>query len=141
VSTARTAAEQQIELLRQLKDSKSKRKAVAPAPLRPASAAPMPASPSPLMEGDAPQAGHFELIEMARKAKAVGPALPLSRDTWKRLRERQALGKEFASRKAMGDWAAELLLALPPQASRMDKGAKAELFKRLREWAEARGLR
>ena len=141
MSKPRTAAEQQIELLRQLKESKAKRKAVAPAPLRAASVSTEAALPEPLIEGEAPRSGAFELIEAPRKPKAAGPSLPLSRDTWKRLRERQAQAKEFPNRKAMGDWAAELLLALPPQASRLDREAKAELFKRLREWAEARGLR
>jgi hypothetical protein len=75
------------------------------------------------------------------RVKAAGPSLPVSRQNWQRLRARQAEAKEFANRRAMGDWAAELLLALPPQASHLDREAKEELFKRLREWAAARGLR
>jgi hypothetical protein len=41
----------------------------------------------------------------------------------------------------MGDWAAELLLALPPEAHKLSAAAKQELWRKMREWAEARGLR
>jgi phage host-nuclease inhibitor protein Gam len=67
--------------------------------------------------------------------------LPVSKETWKRLRARQRESREFKTRKAMGEWAAELLMALPPQASKLNADAKAELFKRIDEWCRARGLR
>ena len=124
----RTAAEQQIELLKQMKDAKAKRKPLPP----PAAAQPA-----------AQAAAAFELAEGPRplRAKAKGPALPLGKETWRRLRDRQAATHEFRSRREMGDWAAELLLALPPGAHRLGEPARAELLTRLREWAEARGLR
>ena len=65
----------------------------------------------------------------------------MGKDTWRRLRQRQADTKEFRSRRDMGDWAAALLLALPPGAHALGKEARAELLRRLAEWAEARGLR
>jgi hypothetical protein len=137
----RTAAEQQIEMLRQMKDAKGKRK---PTPTPAASASTADGRPAHTL---VPQTGQapapFELAEGPRplRAKAKGPALPVGKETWRRLRERQAETQEFRSRREMGDWAAELLLALPPGAHRLGGDARAELLKRLREWAEARGLR
>ncbi|HXC63598.1 MAG TPA: hypothetical protein VNZ67_04530 [bacterium] len=136
----RTAAEQQIELLKQMKDAKAKRKPLPP-PVAGPPAAERP-SQGPLPLGAQPSAP-FELAEGARapRAKAKGPALPLGKETWRLLRERQASTHEFRSRREMGDWAAALLLALPPGAHRLGEPARAELLTRLREWAEARGLR
>jgi hypothetical protein len=130
---ARTAAEQQIELLRQMKDAKSKRKPTPPPSQGPTS--PLPADPFPVPA--------FELGERPRppRTKSKGPALPLSKETWRLLRERQAATHEFSSRRDMGDWAAWLLLALPPGARSLSDESKAELLRRLAEWAEARGLR
>ncbi|HTB33860.1 MAG TPA: hypothetical protein VK842_03290 [bacterium] len=125
---ARTAAEQQIEMLRQMKESKSKRKPTPPPAPAPAA---QPARPA------------FELNEAQRPArvKTKGPSLPLSKETWRLLRQRQSDTHEFRSRRAMGDWAAALLLALPPGAHGLGEEAKAELLRRLAEWADARGLR
>ena len=123
----RTAAEQQIEMLRQMKEAKTKRKP------------PPPAAPPPAR----PQGPGFELDEGPRqpKPKAKGPGLPLTKETWRRLRERQTATREFRTRRDMGEWAAALLLALPPGAYQLGDEAKTELLRKLAEWAEARGLR
>jgi hypothetical protein len=128
---ARTAAEQQIELLRQMKEAKAKRKPAPP---------PQPPSGQPERAGTPPA---FELGEAPRpeRTKPKGPSLPVSKETWRLLRARQAATREFRNRRAMGDWAAALLLALPPGAHGLGDAAKAELLQRLAEWAEARGLR
>jgi hypothetical protein len=140
MSKPRTAAEQQIELLRQLRAAKPKARQAAPAAAHPSGA---PDRLGPAAEGPAPTGGAFEIVDgpPQPRPKQAGPSLPVSREQWKRLRERQSASKEFRTRKAMGDWAAELLLALPPQCSRLEADARGELFKRMREWAEARGLR
>ena len=143
----RTAAEEQIEALKQLKDAKARRK---PAPLPPT---PRPVAPpqaphlvaaTPIHEQAPPSgASGFELSESERpapKAK-LGPQLPVSAETWRRLRERQRETREFKKRREMGEWAAALLLALPPQASKLGPEAQAELFKRMNDWCRARGLR
>lgn len=143
----RTAAEEQIEALKQLKEAKARRK---PAPLP---AAPRPVAPlvpshlaaaTPLSE-TAPPSGPlgFELLEDQKpplKPKAAH-SLPVGKETWRLLRERQRFSREFKRRKDMGEWAAALLLALPPQASTLGPDARAELFKRMQEWCKARGLR
>lgn len=140
MSRPKTMAEQQIELLRQLKEAKTHKRPALVA--QPVAVSPMPDSLPMAGPGGGLHAGAFELVEAPRaRTKAPGPSLPLSRETWKRLKERQARGREFPTRKAMGEWACALLLALPEGASRMDVEARMELFKRLREWAEARGLR
>lgn len=127
----RTQAEQQIEALRQLKQTQSRRK---PAPPPSVPKAP-PAVPM-------PDAASFELSEQPVKApKKSGPSLPLSLAQWRRLRERQRESGEFRRRRDMGDWAAELLLALPAGASKLSPAGKEELLRKLREWGEARGLR
>jgi hypothetical protein len=127
----KTPAEMQLEALRQLKQTQARRK---PTPA-PAPKAPTPAAP--------PATGvSFELSEQgAAPPKKKGPALALSASQWKRLRERQREHKEFRRRKDMGDWAAELLLALPPGVAALSPAAKEELFRKMRDWAEARGLR
>lgn len=130
----KTAAELQLEALRQLKQSQARRKPLPPPTPKPTS---LPAPPS------APAAPTpFELSDGAPvRQKRKGPALDLSAAQWKRLRERQRQHKEFRRRKDMGDWAAELLLALPPGVAALSAAAKQELFRKMREWAEARGLR
>lgn len=130
---ARTAAELQIEALRQLKQTQPRRKAL-PAP------AAKPAAPT---TPQAPWVSGFELSESTapRPRKRSGPQLPLSASQWVRLRERQREHHEFRLRRDMGDWAAELLLALPPGVHALSAEAKAELFKRMHDWAAARGTR
>jgi hypothetical protein len=127
----KTAAELQLEALRQLKQTQARRKPT-PAPTAKAAAPKAPA----------PETAAFELSEQGSDpAKRRGPALVLSAQQWKRLRERQREHKEFRRRKDMGDWAAELLLALPPGVAALSLAAKQELFRKMRDWAEARGLR
>ena len=138
----RTAAEEQIELLKQMKEARLKRK---PAPLPAApKAAVLSQGPSaaaqPLAVGAAPSgaAGGFELAEDASarpKARLRAQhALPVSKDVWKQLMLRQRGSREFRRRRDMGDWAAQLLLALPPGVQALSAQARAELFKRMREW-------
>lgn len=127
---ARTPAELQMDALRQLKQTQSRRK---PAPAPKAATAP---------ESPAKVSTVFELTEkqpVAAKRKA--PALTLSPALWRRLRERQREHQEFKRRREMGDWAAELLLALPPHSHKLNAAAKEELWRKMREWAGARGLR
>jgi len=143
----RTAAEEQIEALKQLKDAKARRKP-APLPQTPRAVPPLQpqhlAAATPLNE-QAPPAGPlgFELSESERPAPKpkTGPQIPVSAETWRRLRQRQRETREFKKRRDMGEWAAALLLALPPQASKLGPDAQAELFKRMNDWCRARGLR
>jgi hypothetical protein len=134
---ARTPAELQIEALRQLKQGQARRPPPAKPPQAPVAAAGASAVPSPAARPA------FELSEQPAPAtlKRRGPELPLSPALWRRLRERQREHREFKRRRDMGDWAAELLLALPPGCAALAPEARTELFNRMREWAEARGLR
>ena len=125
-----TPAEQQMDELRRLRETLSKRK---PAP------AALPKAP--VAAAAATSAGGFELAEAAPKKKKEGPSLALSPEIYRKLLERQRQQRSFKRRRDMGDWAAELLLALPFEAHRLSADAKAELFQRMQAWAEARGLR
>jgi hypothetical protein len=134
----RTPAEQQMEELRRLRETLSKRRPTAPTKPKAAvadSRPPAPKAPS----GGAAALGGLEISEVA-KAKKTGPSLALSPALYRQLLERQRLGRAFKRRRDMGDWAAELLLALPFEAHKLSPEAKAELFKRMQEWARARGL-
>jgi hypothetical protein len=152
----RTAAEEQIEMLRKMKEDRASTKA--PPPSAPAAApfsapaasvrAAVPArvpgtasrgSFAPPPEGNAA----FELAESgpAKPKRKSGHGLPVGRETWRRILERQRLTREFKGRKEMGEWAAQLLLNLPARAHTLDPQAREELFRRMREWCEARGLR
>ena len=136
----RTPAEEQMEELRRLRETVGKRKPVSPAPQR--SASPGTAhSDRPL--NAAPSAGpqSFELSEAQPKKKKEGPSLALSKELYRQLLERQRAQRSFKRRKDLGDWAAELVLALPLDAHKLSADAKGELFKRMQEWAAARGLR
>lgn len=127
--SARTQAELQIEALRQLRQTQARSKP-----------SPAPKAIAPKTEA-APAASSFELSERAAPAKRKGPSLPLSVELWRRLKERQREHHEFKRRREMGDWAAELLLAMPPQAHKLPAAAREELLQKIREWAELRGLR
>lgn len=137
----RTPAEEQMEELRRLRETVTKRKPVAPrsalAPSSPAKAAlaTVPGSTSAGAQG-------FELSEaQPKKKKKDGPSLVLSAELYRSLLERQRAQRSFKRRKDLGNWAAELVLALPLDAHKLSPEAKAELFKRMQEWAAARGLR
>ena len=139
----KTAAELQIEALRKMRDAKAKHK---PAPIPRAAkvvaAQSKPASPSlsALSKASSSKPG-FELIEPPKASKTIEVAtIQVSAEIWKRLRERQASSKEFKNKQDMGDWAAELLLALPVRSHELSRSAKAELFQRMQEWCAARGL-
>jgi hypothetical protein len=137
-SPARTPAELQIEALRQLKQSQARR----PVPVKAAKPDGGAAS-IPVVPRQSPSKPGFELHEQAPPTpiKRLGPSLPLSPESWRRLRERQREHREFKRRRDMGDWAARLLLALPPGTAGLPEEARAELLSRMRTWAEARGLR
>lgn len=135
----RTPAEEQMEELRRLRETVTKRKPVAPAK---ASAAVTPATRAlpPVHGSTGSGALSFELAEAQPKKKKEGPSLALSADLYRRVMERQRAQRSFKRRKDLGDWAAELVLALPFDAHKLSPEAKAELFKRMQEWAAARGL-
>lgn len=150
---ARTPAEEQIEALKKMRAEKSVRKqpsAPAPRPKptdipeQPAAAA-LPLRPRPLARAELPPSPdpRFELAESgpAKPSKPEDKALPVSRETWRRLKARQARTKEFKRRRDMGEWAAELLLAMPPRAHLLSPEGKADLFARLQEWGKVRGLK
>jgi hypothetical protein len=131
----RTPAEQQMEELRQLRETLSKRKPTA-APRSPNPGAAKPAATQASVSG-----GSFELSEPVAKKKKEGPSLPLSPALYRQLLQRQREGHAFRRRKDLGDWAAALALALPFEAHKLSDDAKAELFQRMQDWARARGLR
>jgi hypothetical protein len=105
----KTTAEQQIEMLKRMKEAQ----------LRPGGA------------------------KAAKAVPRVRPvrSLPVGRETWRRLQDRQASTREFRGRKEMGEWAACLLLALPSRAHTLDSAAREELFRTMREWCALRGLK
>lgn len=133
----RTPAEEQMEELRRLREGLSKRKPAAaartPAPLAPRPAGNSLTAPS--------SANGYELVEPAKKKKKGDPSLAVSKALYRQLIERQRSQRSFKRRRDLGDWAAELVLALPFDAHKLSKEAKAELFIRMQEWAQARGLR
>jgi hypothetical protein len=131
---ARTQAEQQMEELRRLRETAGKRKpAAAPKPLR--------AVQGGTSEMAAVSGGSFELSEAVAKKKKDGPSLAVSKELYRQLLQRQRESRSFKRRRDMGDWGAALILALPFDAHRLSSEAKAELFQRMQEWAQARGLR
>jgi hypothetical protein len=119
---ARTPAEQQMEELRRMRETLAKRRPTEPGKAKPA--------------GGLDPSGTRE----ASKSKKPGPSLALGKALYRQLLERQRKDKAFKRRRDMGDWAAQLLLALPSEAHKLSPEAKADLFKRMQEWAQARGL-
>ncbi len=136
---SRTPAEQQMEELRRMRLTASKPRAVAPKINRSSADASdpklvnAPSIPSPF-------AGGFELSEPLAKKQKLGPSLPLSPEIYSQIVKRQRAERSFKRRKDMGDWAAELMLALPFEAHRLSPEARQELFSRMQAWARARGL-
>jgi hypothetical protein len=119
-----TPAERQIELLKRLKAA-------------PPSADAEGVQAEPEDAGAAPT----EAPEETRGAPPSGPlprALPVSEVAWRRLVARQRASREFGKLAELGEWAAELVLALPPGASRMSKAEKSELFRRMAQWCEGK---
>lgn len=116
----KTAAQQQIEMLQRMKQGR----------LRgglPGAAEGLEGAP------EGPQAA----TAPAPKPKS-GHSLPVGDAAWAKLLERQRGGREFRSKKDMGDWAAQLLLAFPPKAHRADAQGREALLRGLRAWASAR---
>ncbi|HTA17189.1 MAG TPA: hypothetical protein VK786_05545 [bacterium] len=107
----KTTAEQQIETLKRMKETH----------LRP----------------DAAKAAGAKTVARVKPVRS----LPVGREIWKRLQDRQASTREFRGKKEMGEWAARLLLALPARAHTLDAEAREDLFRRMREWCALRGLK
>jgi hypothetical protein len=133
----RTPAEEQMEELRRLREGLAKRKPVTAA--RTTSSA-QPRQTSSSQPAPATSMGAYELVEPVVKRKKEDPSLAVSRELYRKLMERQRAGRSFKRRKDLGNWAAELALALPFEAHKLSPDAKAELFARMQEWARARGL-
>jgi hypothetical protein len=138
--TLKTPAELQMEELKRLKASAGKRPvppprrvespvSTGPAALRPKSTGILPG---------AAGAGGYELSEKKGKPE---PALPVSRELYRRLLAKQKESKAFKRKRDMGDWAAELLLGLPFEMHRLSPEAKADFFSKMKEWAATRGLK
>lgn len=119
----KTPAEEQIELLKRMKEGRAKApesalaKVPAPAPAAPA---PRPAAPK-------------------RPAAAKPHALNVDAKTWGRLEERRKA--EFKDTRRLAAWAARLVLALPVGVAALPEEAQEELFREMRRWAEGKGLR
>ncbi|HTB22088.1 MAG TPA: hypothetical protein VK914_05240 [bacterium] len=115
---SKTAAQQQIELLKRMKAGR----------LEPS--APV-AAPAPRAKAKKTASPRVERVA----------SLPLSRETWRLLLRRQAATREFRGKKDMGEWAARLVLALPAGAHSLDADAIEELFACMRAFCAEKGLR
>lgn len=139
----KTPAELQLEALRKMKEEA----ALAPRRARPRpEAASDDVAPSIPRQAVPSKAPAFEIVEAAprspkpRAKRGANHTLLVSEEMWQRLRERERMNKEFKGKAELGDWAAELLLALPKNSHRLNEEARQELFARMAAWARARGL-
>jgi hypothetical protein len=119
---SKTAAQQQIELLKRMKAGRT-------APDGTGSAAP------------AKAAVPAKRKKAAPKRAEGAHSLPLGRESWDLLVRRQASTREFHGKKDLGDWAARLVLALPAGARNLDEKTIEELFAHMRAFCAEKGLR
>lgn len=106
----KTPAELQIELLRRLKEGKT-----------------------PRQSASSPREARDERARPGRGPSHAG--LAISPALWRKLVARQRELKEFKNRRDMGDWAADLLLALPAYSRPADTAARESFLARLALWA------
>ncbi len=135
----KTTAELQLDALRQMKEDARK----APPRTRPRIEDKKPSSGLFIGSGIPSKEPAFEIEEAKpkqQKVKGKVHAIPISPEMAQLLKRREKTYKEFSNRIEMGDWAAELLLALPINSHRLGKSARADLFSRMSAWAKARGL-
>lgn len=118
---SKTAAQQQIELLKRMKAGRL-------APDQPGPSAPA---------KDAVSAKKKPAPKRAERAHS----LPLGRESWDLLIRRQAATREFRGKKDLGEWAARLVLALPAGAHSLDAKTTEELFACMRAFCAEKGLR
>lgn len=127
--SVKTAAELQLEYLKKLKEQMEKGAPRPKAARREESSnAPVAAPSMSLSAGKSP-----------RKKKAT-PSLPLSAAAWKRLREEGFKKGQLKRGRELGDWAVELLLSIPYGLKDLSDESRAELFAKIRDWSNPRGL-
>ena len=129
--SAKTAAEIQIEFLKKLKAEKKNppKDQAQRAKIKEAAAA---ATANP---------ANWRLT----KSRSANPrnvrSLSMSATSWRKLQDYiKRMGGGNKLRQGLGDWAVDLILAAPNPSS-MNQELKSELFKRMRDWTEVRGLK
>jgi hypothetical protein len=127
--SVKTAAELQLEYLKKLKEQMEKGSPRPRAARRDESAtAPLPS-----------QAMSLSAAKLPKKKKTM-PSLPLSVAAWKRLREEGFKKGQLKRGRELGDWAVELLLSIPYGLKDLSEESRAELFAKIRDWSNPRGL-
>ena len=59
---------------------------------------------------------------------------------WKQLNARIRESREFKRRQDLWDWAATLVMAFPPGAHQLSDESLEDLFRKIRHWLAARGI-
>ncbi len=120
---SKTPAELQVEMLRKLKQQQSSRP---PKPVEARTAAAKPA---------------FEVKPAkakSRRRRVASLSLPLNKKTWEALKAKFGISRPS---KAMGELAAQLLLALPKESLSSEPAMHRELTKALRDWCDSRYMK
>lgn len=116
----KTAAEQQLEVLKKLKEQKGSK------PRLSRSAAPAKAAPG---------------LSLEPLRKRPGRRIPLSEAAWTRLRQEAMLPGKLKINQELGDWVVELLLGLPPELRSLAPEGKQEFFDKVKAWAASRWVK
>ena len=119
--SAKTPAEQQLEFLKKFRDQQRSGK-LKPGP-----------------EGLAALAVTPTGLQSPKKRRR-GHGLPLGRQAWQRLRLEGVKSGRLKWNRALGDWAVELLLNMPPEMAAWSAQTKQELFAKIQEWSAGMGL-
>ena len=117
---SKTPAEQQLEYLKKLRDQKKPGRATAKAATG-------------IGEAQVGQARPRKAAGKMRRGRARYK-LPVSASTWKRLQAAAKSDKNFKPGLALGNWAVELVLNLPPGLRKPPVSGREELFRKIREW-------
>jgi hypothetical protein len=127
----KTPAEQQLEFLKKLKEQKDGTKRPAPS-AHPAVKKEASAAPAPLSLKPAPD---------SNRRKKPQRALVMSEEVWQRFKKEALESGKYRQGKALGDWAAALLMHLPAGLAEAPADAQRELFEKLSEWCVSRGIK
>jgi hypothetical protein len=129
--SSKTPAEQQLEFLKKLKEQQKSGK------LNPGAALLVQRR-----DGSASSTS-FRLTKQLKpeSKKKRSPALPLSSDAWKRLRDEAIKNGKLRLNKGLGDWAVELLLGMPAEMATLSPELKKELFLKIQDWVQLRSMK
>jgi hypothetical protein len=142
--TAKTAAQQQLDFLKKLKEQQRSPGAKARAPQQ-SQTTQQDTQTQRLTQvraaaSSAGRVGGGQAGRAGARGKSVARRIPLSAKAWSELKTGGLDRGLLKLNQELGDWAVTLLLNMPQGLKTLPESVRAEVFEKVRAWAQERGL-